>query len=178
MRERGQHRSVEEEWFGEVYSRFRSYVGALLRGFSVTGEDLPDLEQLVWQRVWQRGSAPSWSSWIYVCTRNVVFDHWRAIERRRAGLERLRSLLPEPRSAWKSDSSPALLKSEVEKLLDGLPRGRREVVELRYAKGLSFEEIAAAAGISVGTARSQHHRALMTLRTNARRLGWDLDSFL
>jgi RNA polymerase sigma-70 factor, ECF subfamily len=49
-------------------------------------------------------------------------------------------------------------------LLDSLPPGQREVLELGYFEGLSFSEIAARLGIPVGTVKSRVSAALVKLR--------------
>jgi len=49
-------------------------------------------------------------------------------------------------------------------LLDNLPSGQREVLELGYFQGLSFSEIAEALGIPVGTVKSRVSAAMIKLR--------------
>jgi RNA polymerase sigma-70 factor, ECF subfamily len=49
-------------------------------------------------------------------------------------------------------------------LLDDLPSGQREVLELGYFQGLSFSEIAAVLGIPVGTVKSRVSAAMLKLR--------------
>jgi RNA polymerase sigma-70 factor (ECF subfamily) len=49
-------------------------------------------------------------------------------------------------------------------LLDNLPSGQREVLELGYFQGLSFSEIAAALGIPLGTVKSRVSAAMLKLR--------------
>lgn len=57
-------------------------------------------------------------------------------------------------------------KTEVAALLRRLPRRQRAVVVLRYYADLTEPEIAEMLGCSVGTVKSQHSRALATLRRN------------
>jgi RNA polymerase sigma-70 factor (ECF subfamily) len=49
-------------------------------------------------------------------------------------------------------------------LLDTLPAGQREVLELGYLQGLSFSEIADVLGIPVGTVKSRVSAAMLKLR--------------
>jgi RNA polymerase sigma-70 factor (sigma-E family) len=51
--------------------------------------------------------------------------------------------------------------------LGALPRGQRAVVVLRYLDDLSEADTAAALGVSVGTVKSQHARAMSRLRADA-----------
>lgn len=52
----------------------------------------------------------------------------------------------------------------VDSLLEKLPVLYREVVVLRYQEDMDFKEIGEALGRPVETVKSQHHRALRTLR--------------
>jgi RNA polymerase sigma factor (sigma-70 family) len=55
-------------------------------------------------------------------------------------------------------------RQEVMTALRLLPRGQRAVVVLRYFEDRSDAEIAEVLGITTGTVRSQHHKALKALR--------------
>jgi len=57
-------------------------------------------------------------------------------------------------------------------LLATLPKQQRAAVVLRYYEGLTELEVAGVLGCSVGTVKSQVHRALATLRV---RLGGDIE---
>jgi DNA-directed RNA polymerase specialized sigma24 family protein len=48
-----------------------------------------------------------------------------------------------------------------------LPSGQRAVVVLRYFEDRTDDQIAEILGISAGTVRSQHHKALKALRVSA-----------
>lgn len=58
-------------------------------------------------------------------------------------------------------------RGELLQLVSGLPPKLRSVVVLRYYGECSFDEIAAALDIPLGTAKSRHHKALHKLRQNA-----------
>jgi RNA polymerase sigma-70 factor (ECF subfamily) len=58
-------------------------------------------------------------------------------------------------------------RGELLQLVGGLPPKLRSVVVLRYYGECSFEEIAFALDIPLGTAKSRHHKALCRLRQNA-----------
>jgi RNA polymerase sigma factor (sigma-70 family) len=48
-----------------------------------------------------------------------------------------------------------------------LPPGQRAVIVLRYFEDRTDQDIAEVLGISAGTVRSQHHKALKALRVKA-----------
>ena len=64
-------------------------------------------------------------------------------------------------------------RGELLQLVAGLPPKLRSVVVLRYYGECSFDEIAAALNIPLGTAKSRHHKALRKLRENAVFIGED-----
>lgn len=57
---------------------------------------------------------------------------------------------------------------EMREAIRRLPEGQREVLELRLAQGLTYEEIAEALDIPIGTVRSRTHHAVAALRAWAK----------
>ena len=53
---------------------------------------------------------------------------------------------------------------DIESAVDRLPPGARSVFVLHDVEGYKHEEIGTLLGVSVGTSKSQLHRARMTLR--------------
>lgn len=58
-------------------------------------------------------------------------------------------------------------RDELRQLVSGLPPKLRSVIVLRYYGECSYDEIASALGIPLGTAKSRHHKALRKLRQQA-----------
>jgi RNA polymerase sigma-70 factor (sigma-E family) len=67
------------------------------------------------------------------------------------------------------------LRESVRRALAVLPRGQRTVVVLRHFDDLTEAQTAAALGVSVGTVKSQHARAMSALRTSPHLEGLRLD---
>ncbi len=57
----------------------------------------------------------------------------------------------------------------IRKAVDSLPNGKKEVVVLRHVEELSYEEIAAITGVSLGTVKSRLARARNDLRKKLQR---------
>ena len=55
---------------------------------------------------------------------------------------------------------------DLESAVDRLPPGARSVFVLHDVEGYKHEEIGTLLGVSVGTSKSQLHRARMTLRSH------------
>jgi RNA polymerase sigma-70 factor (ECF subfamily) len=110
------------------------------------------------------------STWLYTIASRLCLTRLGSTERSlvRQGEE---SLLRLPQSTGGPDA--ALEQSELEAALHRaiaeLPDERRMVVVLRDLEGLSYEEIAAALDLELGTVRSRLHRARMDLKDKLER---------
>jgi RNA polymerase sigma-70 factor (ECF subfamily) len=109
------------------------------------------------------------STWLYAITSRLCLNRLASGERRAAhegeeSLERLRA-----------DVDPAAhverveLEAALQRAITELPEERRIVVVLRDFEGLSYEEIAAALDLQLGTVRSRLHRARTDLKEKLER---------
>ena len=111
----------------------------------------------------RRGTPPSTSvrGWLLRVASNLAIDRYRQ-RRVRAGRPEDRPADPE-RLAEGTDPAHAAEKSEValaiEAAVAALSPRLRPAVVLRYAGGLSYEEVAQALGCSIGTVKSRLARA-------------------
>ncbi|MBI3457207.1 MAG: sigma-70 family RNA polymerase sigma factor [Candidatus Rokubacteria bacterium] len=110
------------------------------------------------------------STWLYAITSRLCLTRLAESERRlgREGEEVLMRL-----ANGHANPVAALERSELEAALHRaiaeLPEDRRIVVVLRDLEGLSYEEIAEALELPVGTVRSRLHRARLDLREKLER---------
>jgi len=139
--------------------------------YRLTGnvDDASDLMQEVLLRV-RRGLAGytpgTFEGWLWRITRNAFIDDVRRRKRRPT------SPLPEDdRSALIGESpdpeavlAESRLSEDVEAALLALPFDFREAVVMCDVVGLSYDDIAEAAGVPVGTVRSRIHRGRRMLR--------------
>ena len=139
-------------------------------------EEAADLAQEAFVKAWQGLSAfqgeSSFSTWVYRLTTNVCIDHLRK-KKRREGVEPAVSLDDE-NSGWAepadraSDPQQVLEQSErgqaLARGLARLPDWQRRVLVLRELSGLSYQEIAQALDIDLGTVKSRIARARLNLR--------------
>jgi len=108
------------------------------------------------------------STWLYAITSRLCLNRLAAAERRhpRVGGEALEDVPA-------GDTGGGLEREEVEAALRqaiaALPEERRIVVVLRDIEGLSYEEIASALDLELGTVRSRLHRARMDLKAKLER---------
>lgn len=95
--------------------------------------------------------------WLYGIASHLVADHRRAERRRLRALERLASLRPglDPDRPGESRA----LSPELVRALRGLAAGDRDALLLVVWGELSYQEVADALEVPVGTVRSRIHRA-------------------
>lgn len=139
--------------------------------YRLTGNpsDAHDLVQEVLLRV-RKGLANyqpgSFEGWLWRITRNAFLDDVRKRKRRPT------APLPDEVDRWDAASTESAdeayarvsLGDDIQKALLELPIEFREAVVLCDVVGLSYEEIAQAAAVPVGTVRSRIHRGRKLLR--------------
>lgn len=146
---------------------YRGHVGRIysLAVRMVDDEHAEDLTQEIFIRAWRkldtfRGQS-QFGTWLHRLAVNHILSRrstLRKREARRAGGDGLLSKVVAPR---KRVSGAAL---DIEVALQRLPGRAREVFVLYDVEGYSHDEIAEALGVSVGTSKSQLHRARMLMR--------------
>jgi RNA polymerase sigma-70 factor (ECF subfamily) len=139
--------------------------------YRLTGnpDDAHDLVQEVLLRV-RRGLANyqpgSFEGWLWRITRNAFLDEVRRQKRRPT------APLPDEVDRWDRASSDSVdveyarisLGDDIQKALLDLPLDFREAVVLCDIVGLSYEEIAQAVAVPIGTVRSRIHRGRKMLK--------------
>ena len=152
--------------FERVYHAHLSRVHNLAR--RMAGPEAADeLTQDVFVRVWQklstfRGEA-SFTTWLHRLAVNVVIERFRTLgtarDRFLADGETVLERMP-ARTTARHEA-----RMDLEQAMSRLPPGARAVFVLHDIEGYRHEEIGTLLGVSVGTSKSQLHRARMTLRT-------------
>jgi RNA polymerase sigma factor (sigma-70 family) len=146
------------------HGRFLYNVAYRLAGNDADAQDLVQETLLRVRRgleTYQPGSLPAWLSRIVT---NVFLDEVRRRRRRPtdALLDDAERVLPPSAAA---DEASEDLSDEVQGALSALPDEFRTAVVLCDVVGMSYDEIAAAQGVPVGTVRSRIHRGRRMLRT-------------
>ena len=161
--------------FDQVYERFRLPVWRLARRLTTTEEEALDTTQEIFLRVWRglpgfRGEAKL-STWVF----QIAWNYLRA-HRRKMG--RSLQIIGEDMNAAQdlvdsaADTGPdperraraTELLDRVEAALERLPEHYRVVVWLRDGEDLSYQEIADALDVPIGTVRSRLARARGALK--------------
>ncbi|NJD09437.1 MAG: sigma-70 family RNA polymerase sigma factor [Gemmatimonadetes bacterium] len=147
----------------DLYRRYSPRVYAVVRRLAGDDALAEDWAQEAWVRAFRalprfRGES-RFSTWLHRVAVNSAL-HGRRWRERRTGNEVPLPLAPEPYTA----PDQTVLRLSIEKALDGLPDGMRQIVVLHDVEGYTHEEIGLELGISAGTSKSQLFKARAKLR--------------
>jgi RNA polymerase sigma-70 factor, ECF subfamily len=148
----------------------RAVYGAALRVVG-DGASAQDVVQDVFVELWSHPgrydpAAGSLRTYLIVLARHRAVDLVRSELRRVARQERHHRLTPGQQPEAPGDQVlAAAMAAAIRDAVQTLPDGQRRVVELAYFEGLTYREVALAAGIPEGTAKSRLRLALAKLET-------------
>jgi RNA polymerase sigma-70 factor (ECF subfamily) len=165
-------RQGDEAAFEQLVLRHQRYVFNL--AYRVLGDytEAEDITQEAFVRVWQglsgfRGQA-RFTTWLYRIVHNLCLNRLPGLQRELLQTEPVEEVLADP------GLSPADLFAVREQMaflhaqMDRLPEKYRLVLTLRYLQHLSYDEIAAALEMPMGTVKTHIHRARRLLRERLR----------
>ena len=151
--------------FEQLYRENVKRVYALCYRMAGNAQEAEERTQDVFVRAWQKLSGfrgdSAFASWLHPIAVNATHSERRSRQRRESRVTTTDDLTPfdtggvTPRPAFGVD---------LERALQGLPDGAREVFVLHDVEGYKHEEIAAMTGIASGTSKAQLHRARRLLR--------------
>lgn len=150
---------VYEKYFSRVYRYIALRVGDRTEAEDLTGQVFLKAVESIKSFKW-RGVPVS--AWLFRIAHNQVIDYWR----------RSKGKSHSPLEEWLvSDDMDPVLEAErsldinqVVKAVGQLTQAQREVIELRFAGGLSTAEVAKVLGKSQGAVKVLQHSALAALR--------------
>ncbi len=162
----------DESAFGELVRMYENKVYHLALRMCGNAEDAGDVAQDAFLAAWRglpsfRGEA-GFSTWLYRLVSNAAIDHLRRTKHQRAQV----SLDDEEQSVDAVDSAPTPheaaesrdLTEAVAQGLNRLSEDHRTVLVMREVQELSYEEIALALSLDMGTVKSRISRARNALR--------------
>jgi len=177
------HRDGDPDAFRTLVERYRRDLHGFLARFLGSGAAADDVFQDTMLQV--HLSADSFDAdrrfkpWLYTIASNKARDfHRRAKRRRAASLDKplsdddgatmgdLVEAQDEAPEAFATARDEGALVKEV---LDGMPAHHREVILLGYFQRLSYQQVADALGVPLGTIKSRMHAAVALFSTQWRR---------
>jgi len=156
-------RSGDPEAFERLYRCHVPRVYALACRMTDTGA-ADDLTQEIFIRAWQKlgtfGGRSQFSTWLHRLAINLILSRRKSMGKRKerhVGLETVQGKMG--RAPERTGD-----RIDVEDAIRTLPGRAREVFVLYDVEGYPHQEIAQLLGISVGTSKSQLHRARLMMR--------------
>jgi RNA polymerase sigma-70 factor (ECF subfamily) len=160
----------DEVAFGALMTAHYSYVYRLVYGIVRHEHDARDICQEVWLTVWRKlpdyQGVGKFTTWLHPVATRRALDHLR--KRRRwydrflpfaSGSDANHTIDATVGEDGHNDNDRADLRDRLDQALATLPPMQRTVLTLREVQGLSYEEIAKAAGIPAGTVMSRLYHA-------------------
>jgi RNA polymerase sigma-70 factor (ECF subfamily) len=160
-------RTGDREAFSRLFAMYADFVYGLARHLARDESAAADAAQEVFLKLLTRlpqyrGDAP-FRSWVARIVVNAVRDGKRSTSRLVSLEEREEAAaLPSPRDE-EEEAAMRFEAARVRAAVAKLPARHRVLIALRYAGGLSYEEIAAALDLSAGTVASRLSRAHRSL---------------
>jgi len=153
----------DHDAFERLYRRHVARVASLAR-WLLDPSDADDAVQEVFIRVWQKlhtfAGQSAFGTWLHRVAVNLMVRR-----RQTQGRSRRREISDEiPVMAAAGISERPDLRVAIERAVDTLPAGAREVFVLHDMEGYKHHEIAELLAVDPGTSRSQLHRARLLLR--------------
>jgi RNA polymerase sigma-70 factor (ECF subfamily) len=175
------------EALAELYDRFAPTLLALARRVLDNHADAEEVLQEVFVQVWNRGerydpARSSVSTWLVLIARSRAIDRLRS----RKVVERTHEATAQAAigaigaigasGVWEPHTSPEALENvfiqerheRVRREMAALPAEQRQVLEMAFYQGLTQSEIAAQAGLPLGTVKTRTLLAMKKLRNALR----------
>lgn len=155
--------------FEIIYQRYHRRTYSLCLRMTSSQTDAEDLTQEVFIQLFRkigsfRGDS-AFSTWLHRMTVNQVLMHFR---RRSVKNEKTSETGDMPEQTVTGSANPNRMqvvdRIALKNAIAELPNGYRKVFILHDVQGLEHEEVAGVLGISVGTSKSQLHKARLKLR--------------
>jgi RNA polymerase sigma-70 factor (ECF subfamily) len=160
--------------FEELVRRYQRPISAYVYRMVGNYESALDLTQEIFIKVYNSlrryNSEFKFSTWIYKIAHNSAVDHLRRTSTREqsiiAGTESDNFELPieSGRLTPEQESERKERRIEIESVIRTLPGNYRELVILRHAQDLTYEEIVEVTGLPLGTVKNRLFRAREMMR--------------
>ncbi|MDQ3908010.1 MAG: sigma-70 family RNA polymerase sigma factor [Acidobacteriota bacterium] len=170
--------------FEELVRRYQRPIVSYVYRMTGDYESALDLTQDVFIKVYSSlaryRSEYKFSTWIYRIAHNTAIDHLRRQTTREQELRGTSAEGTEYERPVASDaptpeqlSERAERRAEIEDVIQQLPPAYRELIVLRHAHDLSYDEIAEVTGLPLGTVKNRIFRAREAMRQPLRERGID-----
>ena len=166
----------EEQAYRELVVRYQRQVFSVARRIVGSVEDAEDLTQETFVRMFRAleryDATRPFSAWLFTIATRLCIDHLRrrrlrpiSMVQREPGSDEEYTLEVEDQGLRPDEQAThAEEEGRVRDLIDSLPYHYRVVVVLRHQQDMSYEEIAEALHLPLGTVKARIHRARALLK--------------
>lgn len=170
----------DREAFMTLIRLYQKKVFVIAYAFFRDKQDALDLVQETFLRLYEKigtfHPGRNFEAWLLQIAKNLCIDHYRRNSRRRRELQSPTPVddlnVPDPRA--ESAASGRDLKQLIGQGVEQLAERQRTVFIMRHYEQLTNEEIARTLGLSLGTVKSLHFKAVRKLRAIVGpHLGWE-----
>jgi RNA polymerase sigma-70 factor (ECF subfamily) len=157
--------------FKDIVGLYQQKVFLLAYSILRNREDALDVVQETFMRLHQKldtcDKERNFQAWLLQIAKNLSIDYYRKHHRRRREQESDRSIDDLHLAAGDHRSNPASseLRRVISRCLERLGERQRLIFVMRHFNGLEYREIAQILGVSVGTVKSLHFKAVRNLKT-------------
>jgi RNA polymerase sigma-70 factor (ECF subfamily) len=164
-----------EDGFEELVRRYQrpitGYVFRMLGDYDSALDVSQEVFIKVYNSLTKYSSEYKFSTWIYRIAHNAAIDHMRRNPAVQQSLETesadgtYQLQLESPNPSPEKDRERSEWRVEIDKVVRCLPAAYRELILLRHAQDLSYDEIAEITGLPLGTVKNRLFRAREMMRT-------------
>jgi len=166
------HGAGDPHAFARLYDRYdRPCYRFIRRTLAAHADAADDLHQETWLAVSRNAASfdpakASFIAWLFAIARNKVFDHLR---RQKVAIlavaeDDAAMMVPDPGPGPLDQAASRELAQRIVDAVEALPLAQRETFVMFAHAGLSLEDVAAATGVPLETAKSRLRYARATLR--------------
>jgi RNA polymerase sigma factor (sigma-70 family) len=167
--------SGERIAFGPLYNHYFPVVQRYVSLFEPSGNYQDELTQDVFVRIWEKkeklAKLDSFRGYLFLMTRNVVFNYLRALKVQK----RYSNQEASPETPGGTDTESELLFRQYYNIaleaIEKLPKGRRNVLKMSIEQGLTLDEISERLQISRAGVKKQLYAASVFVREYLREHG-------
>ncbi len=155
--------------FEELVRRYRRAVYAYALASTGSRQDAEEIAQDVFVKVYRWAhrfnDRYSFTTWLYTIASNTCKNKYRSRGRDLLSLDDENAVLPASREAPPLDVYEKNIEvSNVRNAINELPARYRQVLYLRYVEGMSYKDIAAVLGLSLGNVEARIFRGKEKIR--------------
>ena len=136
------------------HARLFSYFIRLLKGDKSRAEDaLHEVFLKIFEKAWQYNPAYAVSTWIFTVGNNHLRTEWKKENKFQEDIDTIEFVSTQ--ISPEESTSKAMIKEQINSLLDRVSIEHKQTYVLRYQQGFSTKEVAEVLGISEGTIKSR-----------------------